>query len=508
MKITRLVVRNFRGIEAQDIDVPPTGAVVRGRNGAGKTSVLNAIRAALAGRDIGPDAVRLGADKAEILVDLDDLTVRRVITPKSSTVTVSRGDAVFKKPQTLLTELLGTAALDPLEFYLAKPAERRALVLAAMPVAVTPEQLAVWAPGIQVDTSGHGLEVVDRAHRIAYDQRTAANAQAKAAKAAWDSAKARAESFPADLTDGAPAATCEQAVASARAEIARLQGDARRAVEHQARTTAQRERVATLRSQAGPEVEKVDVATQHEAEKRVEEAQTAVDDLRKRLADAERWLAVRKSDLSTITQENDERRAAASKRAGLLAQATALEEALDAAAPEAPAPEAIANAEQCLAAAEARLTTEAAKTARYREAAEALNALDGARLAAGEAQAEADRLDAIVRTLSKDAPAELLAASAGIPGLSISGDQIMLDGVSLDGMCGAEQMTFAVEIARRLNAKSKILVVDGLERLDPEQYEHFVRIATAGGYQLVATKVAAGEVVIEAIAPDCAEAAE
>jgi hypothetical protein len=62
-------------------------------------------------------------------------------------------------------------------------------------------------------------------------------------------------------------------------------------------------------------------------------------------------------------------------------------------------------------------------------------------------------------------------------------------------------MTFAVDLCKRLNAKAKILVVDGLERLDPERLEAFVKTATAGDWQLLATKVDAGELVVEAIAP-------
>ena len=66
MGITRIKITNYRGIEALDSEVPPAGALICGDNGQGKTTVLNAIQAALTAQDIGPDAVLLGADKAEI----------------------------------------------------------------------------------------------------------------------------------------------------------------------------------------------------------------------------------------------------------------------------------------------------------------------------------------------------------------------------------------------------------------------------------------------------------
>jgi hypothetical protein len=114
-----------------------------------------------------------------------------------------------------------------------------------------------------------------------------------------------------------------------------------------------------------------------------------------------------------------------------------------------------------------------------------------------------------VKTLTHDAPAALLKASNAIPGLAIDGDTILLDGRDIEKLSGAEQMRFAVDIAKRLNASTKLLLCDGLERLDPEQCEKFLAFATADGWQLICTKVAGGERVIEAIeAAVTAEAAE
>jgi hypothetical protein len=114
-------------------------------------------------------------------------------------------------------------------------------------------------------------------------------------------------------------------------------------------------------------------------------------------------------------------------------------------------------------------------------------------------EAAAERLDAIVRALAEDAPPELLASANGIVDLSIDGDEIFLAGRRLDALSGAEQLEFAIAIAKRLNAKSRILICDQLERLDPGRLEDFVRIATADGFQLIATRVSSGEMVLEAI---------
>ena len=41
MKITKIRVSNFMGIEAREIAVPPGGFVARGENGLGKSSILH-----------------------------------------------------------------------------------------------------------------------------------------------------------------------------------------------------------------------------------------------------------------------------------------------------------------------------------------------------------------------------------------------------------------------------------------------------------------------------------
>jgi hypothetical protein len=110
-------------------------------------------------------------------------------------------------------------------------------------------------------------------------------------------------------------------------------------------------------------------------------------------------------------------------------------------------------------------------------------------------------VDAAVKALLNEAPAELL-ASVSFPGLSMIGEAILLDGIDIDRLSGAEQMAFSVRIARRLNARSKLLVVDGLERLDPEQLRAFVGLATADGFQLLATRVTSGPLTVSPIAED------
>jgi DNA repair exonuclease SbcCD ATPase subunit len=130
MRLASIRATNFLRLVA--IEITPDGAVVQisGANGSGKSSILRALECAFAGKDAVPaDPVRHGADEAEIVVDLGDLIVRRVIQPDRSTaLTVTNKDG-FKasSPQKLLEGLFGKL-LDPVAFSRMAPKAQRELL--------------------------------------------------------------------------------------------------------------------------------------------------------------------------------------------------------------------------------------------------------------------------------------------------------------------------------------------------------------------------------------------
>jgi hypothetical protein len=499
LRITRLVVKNYRGIAALDEKISPLGAIAKGRNGGGKTSALRAIRACLAAQDISADAIRNGEERAEILIDLDDVSVQRVITSRGSTLKVTKGGMVAQKPQHFLSDLLGTSPLDPLDLFLARPKERRAKVLEALPVSVTPAQLKRWAPvPDDVDVRGHGLEVVARVHADFYARRTTANKAYEEAHREVERLRKEADSIqapPCELTEAAAV----KALADAKAEAARLKTAADQAKEAVARTAAAREQIASQRAKAD-ELRGRAVAA-FPPRGALEEAQTRRRECLDRLNDARDLVERLESEEESATLELDRLSRAKLESEGLLRQADerdvsaqAMEDALGAAIADIPeaniqaAVAKVAEAREILSAAELQADLQEAKA----------KVIDAERTAGGKREV-ADDLDTIVKKLANEAPATLLREASAIPGLTLDGDDIVLDGVRLDALCGSEQMKFAVDVAKRLNAKSRILVVDGLERLDSQQMREFVRAATAGGFQLIATKVSDGAVVVEAI---------
>lgn len=120
MKIVQLNISNFKRIKA--VEVRPYGAIVsvRGRNGAGKSSVLDSIAAALGGERLCPKVpIRRGENGAVVRVELDDDLVveRRWTAGGGSTLKVTTKEGVsVKRPQARLDDLIGKLSFDPLSF--------------------------------------------------------------------------------------------------------------------------------------------------------------------------------------------------------------------------------------------------------------------------------------------------------------------------------------------------------------------------------------------------------
>ena len=172
MHIIKLEAENVKRLKA--VAIEPTGALVQitGKNGQGKTSVLDSILWALAGKATHePKPIRAGETKARIKLDLGELTVTRHFgTSKRGDVTTrvvveAENGAQFTSPQNILDGLLSTLSFDPLRFSMLPPKEQY-------------EQLRDMV----------GLDTTDDEARVAelYRTRTETNRAAASARAAAD----------------------------------------------------------------------------------------------------------------------------------------------------------------------------------------------------------------------------------------------------------------------------------------------------------------------------------
>lgn len=118
MRIVQLSIENVKRIQAAEISPDGALVVVGGKNGAGKTSVLDSIAYALGGKGLCPSKpIKEGAEKGVVKVDLGEMVVERTFTAKGSYLTVKSGDGfVATSPQAILDGLVGKLTFDPLAF--------------------------------------------------------------------------------------------------------------------------------------------------------------------------------------------------------------------------------------------------------------------------------------------------------------------------------------------------------------------------------------------------------
>ena len=120
MKIVKLVSRNIKNLKA--IEIAPTGDEVflTGKNGAGKSAIIDSIFSTLTGKRL-KDPIRHGEDRADVVVDMGDFAVKKVWTEKGETIQVYSTDTEGKRvthssPQTFLNEKIGALSFDPMSF--------------------------------------------------------------------------------------------------------------------------------------------------------------------------------------------------------------------------------------------------------------------------------------------------------------------------------------------------------------------------------------------------------
>jgi DNA repair exonuclease SbcCD ATPase subunit len=131
MRVIELVVENYMGVQA--VDIRPDANVVRieGKNGAGKSSVINAIWSGIGGMtESGKHPLRNGAKKGRTFVDLGNIRVERKFTEAGTYLEVSDKDGKrVPKPQEFLGQFFSKTTMDPMNFLSMKPADRRDLLL-------------------------------------------------------------------------------------------------------------------------------------------------------------------------------------------------------------------------------------------------------------------------------------------------------------------------------------------------------------------------------------------
>lgn len=169
MKIIALQAENIKRLVA--VEIRPDGNLVQitGKNGQGKTSILDSIWWALSGAaNIQGNPIRKGENKAKIRLDLGTIVVTRIFKKDedghtiSSIIVENEEGTAIRQPQTMLDKLLGELSFDPLAF--SRMTKREQF-----------EQLKKFVPDVD-------FEAIEKANQEDYDKRTNINRQANEAK--------------------------------------------------------------------------------------------------------------------------------------------------------------------------------------------------------------------------------------------------------------------------------------------------------------------------------------
>lgn len=132
--LSLLEIRDYKKIRYVKIVPPATRGLflIGGNNANGKTSLIEAMEAAIGGKRAQlVDPVRHGAESADLLFHFESgLNIHRVVMPDgSTTIELRSNDDKLSKPQERLDALIAGRFLDPGRFITISPKDQRAKLL-------------------------------------------------------------------------------------------------------------------------------------------------------------------------------------------------------------------------------------------------------------------------------------------------------------------------------------------------------------------------------------------
>lgn len=393
--------------------------------------------------------IKIGEDAAEVVVELADETVirRRLSSAGKQSVTVSKGDFVTKSPQDMLNGMFSASSFNPIA--LLDPKSRHDAIMSSIDVKLSPDELAerlgmdrVNLPPL--DYEQHGLKVVDQAYRYFYQRRAEANKAAADMKKRW-------ETYSADFKE-------PEVPMTTRTELQKLRREAELELftskEELAQTHASNQRL---------------VDQQNQIEKYKREVMKIEDSLKDLKIKFEKEQAVLLERLSAGRHTIE---FAESQKETFLKPDSLLEHI-----------ETVQNALHKIEVAE--------KTVDAFEASEKQRTMiEQMELDSLKAEKVALELTAHVNELNRPIKSELMAKSEmPIAGLEYIDGEFLVDGVKVDNLSSSRAMVMAIQIARKLAKKTKIICIDGAEALDEESFRALHKEIKGDGFTYFVTRV-------------------
>ena len=129
MNITKIKIKNLFGISEYEAD--GSSVELAGKNGAGKTSVIDAIRYALTNKSDRKYIVRRGETEGEILIETDNgLRInRKARTTQADYKSVKKDGREVGSPESFLRDIFTPLQLNPVEFIVLPEKQQNAIIL-------------------------------------------------------------------------------------------------------------------------------------------------------------------------------------------------------------------------------------------------------------------------------------------------------------------------------------------------------------------------------------------
>ena len=117
MKITRLCIKNFLGINEKELDLKKIN-YIRGPKGCGKTSTLEAIEKVFTNKNRRTEIVKHGESEATLYVKTDDgLEIdRKIRTDKSDYLKVRKNELAAPSTEKFLRSMIHGQIFRPLDW--------------------------------------------------------------------------------------------------------------------------------------------------------------------------------------------------------------------------------------------------------------------------------------------------------------------------------------------------------------------------------------------------------
>ena len=131
MKIETIAINGFKKLQQFSIDPAGKSVEIKGKNGQGKSSIIDAIWCTLTGKNVPGVPINKDSVSAKIVVGLDSgHTARLSFSARGGRTLVVEGPdgEPVKAPAAFLENLIGKISFDPFEFVAQPPAKQKAFL--------------------------------------------------------------------------------------------------------------------------------------------------------------------------------------------------------------------------------------------------------------------------------------------------------------------------------------------------------------------------------------------